>query len=328
MRTRSWLAQAALAVSLVGPLSPHVAVGAPPAASTASDADDAAKVKFAAAVKLHKAGKFEEALGLFRELVQTTASPNARLYVALCLEQLGKNVEAYKEMLHTMKDAGARSDGKYEQTRDAAESELAVLNVRVAKLVVTVVDSPPGLAVTVDGVPVDASDIGGSLLLEPGAHKIEASADHQATQVRDVHLDVGETRAVALAFDKPTSEPAGTKMAGPATPTMKWAGYGAAAVSGGGLVVFAVAGLMARGKYNSLREHCGEMRCVDPNYQDDIDSGKSLQTVANVGLVVAVAGGVAAGALIYWGSRDGGTPSRVTAAPLPGGAYATFGTSF
>ena len=157
MAPRCWLVRTALATLLVGAVSPPVAAGAPPSGATsgatASDADEAAKAKFAAALKLHKAGKFEEALGLFRELVQTTGSPNARLYVALCLEQLGKNVEAYKEMLHTMKEAGARNDGKYQQTRDAAEAELAVLNVRVAKLVVTLADSPPGLAITVDGFP-------------------------------------------------------------------------------------------------------------------------------------------------------------------------------
>src|SRR4051794_9904808 len=109
MALRCWLVRTVLAASLVGVLSPQVAAGAPPSGATASDADEAAKAKFAAALRLHKAGKFEEALGLFRELVQTTGSPNARLYVALCLEQLGKNVEAYKEMLYTMKEAGARN---------------------------------------------------------------------------------------------------------------------------------------------------------------------------------------------------------------------------
>jgi len=159
----------------VAPGAPPPAAGAAPAPAGGA-ADDAIKAKFALALKLHKAGKFDEALPLFRELVQATQSPNARLYVGLCLQQLGKHSEAYKEMAQTVKDASLHGDTKYEQTREAAQSELAVLNVRVGKLVVTLPETPPGLVVSVDGAPIAERDFGGSLVLEPGGHRVEATA--------------------------------------------------------------------------------------------------------------------------------------------------------
>src|SRR3954462_2259289 len=76
---------------------------APPAfAQVASDPDataaepGAAKARFTNAQKLFKLGQFSEALPIFTELVETTHSPNARLYVAHCLQQLRNRVDAYK----------------------------------------------------------------------------------------------------------------------------------------------------------------------------------------------------------------------------------------
>ena len=250
-------------------------------------------------------------------------SPNARLNVALCLEQLGKNVEAYKEMLHTMKEAGARNDGKYQQTRDAAEAELAVLNVRVAKLVVTLADSPPGLAITVDGVPVEASDIGGSLLLEPGAHKIEAAADHQSlrfatctsTWVRPApwHWPSRRRPRSPRSRKRPGLPPPHHAMGGGYGVLLPWPAGGwlsspspgswhgesttpCASTAGGALVP------------QRPRRH--RFRQVAPDRgQRGADRGGAV--------------GVAARRALLLGSRNGGRP-RATAAPLPGGGYVTY----
>jgi hypothetical protein len=328
MRGSRAIALAALVSFVASSTTSAWAQNAPAAAGAPVD-DGAIKAKFANALKLHKMGKFDEALPIFRELVQVTQSPNARLYVGLCLEQLGKNAEAYKEMAQTVKDVGQHADPKYDQTREAAQAELAVLNVRVGKLVVTLPETPPGLVVNVDGTPIAERDIGASMVLEPGGHRVEASATGLAPVARQVTVEGGETRTVTIAFAKP--EPVAAKPApAPEAPSshagLRLAGFTAAGVGGAGLVMFAVTGVMAKGKYNSLKSACGDRPCSDPKYSGDIDSGKTLQTVANVGLIIGVVGVVGGGALVYFGSRK--DAPRATAAPLPGGGFVSYAASF
>jgi len=324
------LAQAVALLLVASSLAPAWAqVAAPAPAAPGATADETAvKAKFAAAIKLHKAGKFDEALPLFRELVQATQSPNARLYVGLCLQQLGKNSEAYKEMAQTVKEASLHGDPKYDQTRDAAQAELAVLNVRVGKLVVTLPETPPGLVVNVDGAPIAERDLGGSLVLEPGGHRVEASATGLTPVTREVTLEGGETRTVTIAFSKPEQVAARPEpVPEPASrATMRLAAFTALGVGGAGLVIFGVTGLMARGKYNSLKTACGDAHCTDPKYAGDVDSGKSLQTVANVGLVIGAVGLASGAALFYFGSRK--DAPRAAATPLPGGGYVTYAATF
>jgi hypothetical protein len=332
MRVPRTLAQTVALLLVASNLTPAWAQPAPAAPVTAPQGGDEAaiKAKFAAALKLHKAGKFDEALPLFRELVQTTQSPNARLYVGLCLQQLGKNSEAYKEMAQTVKDASLHGDTKYDQTREAAQSELAVLNVRVGKLVVTLGESPPGLVVNVDGAPIPERDLGTSLVLEPGGHRVEASATGLTPVTREVTLEGGETRTVTIAFSKPEPVVVSKPQPAPEPPashtSMRLAAFTAVGVGAAGLIMFGVTGLMAKGKYNSLKNACGDRPCTDPKYSGDIDSGKSLQTVANVGLVVGAVGLVTGGTLLLFSTRK--DAPRASATPLPGGGYVSYAASF
>jgi hypothetical protein len=334
MRVSRTLAQAVAVLLVASQLTPvwaQSAAPAPAAASPGAPPDEAAiKGKFAAALRLHKAGKFDEALPLFRELVQATQSPNARLYVGLCLQQLGKNSEAYKEMAQTVKDASR--DPKYDQTREAAQSELAVLNVKVGKLVVTLPETPSGLVVTLDGAPIAERDLGASLVLDPGGHRVEATATGHAPVTREVTVEGGETRTVTIAFSKPEPVAVAPKPEPPppeppaSRGAMRLAAFTAVGVGAAGMIMFAVTGVMARGKYNTLKDACGDRPCTDPKYAGDVSSGKSLQTVANVGLVVGAVGLVAGGTLLYFGTRK--DSPRATALPLPGGGYVSYAASF
>src|SRR5689334_2876510 len=96
------------------------------AAQTAAVAADT-REQFAAAQKLFEAKDFTGALPKFKELVDATGSPNARLYVARCLRELGRTAEAYDEMATTVRDATQRAEAetKYAPTRDAAAAEMA-----------------------------------------------------------------------------------------------------------------------------------------------------------------------------------------------------------
>jgi hypothetical protein len=73
--------------------------------------------------------------------------------------------------------------------------------------------------------------------------------------------------------------------------------YVAGAWGVAGFVTFAVAGAMNQSTYNGLETACGNQGCP-PGKQEEINSGKTQQTIANVGLVVGIVG-VAAGATLF-----------------------------
>jgi thioredoxin-like negative regulator of GroEL len=112
-----------VAMALVAALS-----GAPGPASAepqqAGDAPSAQKL-YGSAQKLYDAGKYADALALFRQAYESSKSPNARLMVAACYGALGRNAEAYEEMAATLAEATERAetDAKYRPARDEAAKQ-------------------------------------------------------------------------------------------------------------------------------------------------------------------------------------------------------------
>jgi hypothetical protein len=277
----------------------------------------AAKAEFASAQKLFKMDKFGEALPIFRDLAETTHSPNARLYVGHCLQQLGKNVDAYKAFAAVVKEITEHPDPKYTPTREAAITQLAVLNVRLARVVVSLTDVPPGAAVTLDGAVVEEKDYGSAIVVEPGSHRVEVSAAGVAPMRREVRLDGGELKTVTLSFRKGDEEiafGASTNRLAPDAPsdtssddgaTMRTMGLVVGGIGVAGLAVFTVTGLMARSTFADLEAQCPN-GCTDAGHLDQIDRGKALQTTANVGLIGGLIGISAGTTLFILGQRRRG----------------------
>ena len=286
----------------------------PPGARASSEAaaplsEPSTKAKFAEALKLYKSGKPTEALPLFRDLAKATRSPNAELYVGYCLSDLGKRLDAYDAFTATLRNIAERPDARYDSTREAAEGQLALLNVRLSKIVITVVEPPPGFAVTLDGAAVEEKSLGSSIVVEPGAHQVDAVGTGMKPVHMEMSLDAGQLKTVNLVL-KPAeddkSRAAGAPppaSAPPAARPVRTAGYVAGAAGIVGLGVFTVAGLMAKSTYDTLSRECGAAGCSDAAHRSDIDRGKSLQTVANVGLVVGLVGVAAGSTLILIGSK-------------------------
>jgi hypothetical protein len=333
---RRSLAVLTAAAILAAPLAPARAAGAD---EPAVGADSAAKAKFADALKLYKSGNVAEALPLFREVAESTRSPNAELYVGYCLAQTAKRTDAYRAFALVLKQISEHPDEKYEPTREAAETQLAILNVRLAKLVILIADVPPGVAVTLDGVAVEEKTLGSSIVVEPGTHHIEASATGLSPVRRDVSLEGGELKTLNLSLKKteqaqssplapaPAASPAATSGPPEDKHPIRTAGYVTGAVGVAGVAVFAITGLMAKSTFNTLDRECGAAGCSDSGHQNDIDRGKSLQTIANVGLVVGVVGLVGGGTMVLLGGgKHKESGARVSLSS--GGGFVTYGGSF
>ena len=88
-------------------------------------------------------------------------------------------------------------------------------------------------------------------------------------------------------------------------------GFSSLGIGAAGLAVFAVAGVSAKSVHDDLEAECGAGGCSDAEHQNDASRGKTLQTVANIGLVVGLAGAASGTLLLLVGQNP--TPAHATA---------------
>lgn len=276
----------------------------------------AATKKFREAQKKYEQKDYPAALELARMAHEVSNSPNARLYIARSLRELGRHAEAYEEMSIVVREATerAQSEVKYEPTRDAAAAELALLARKVGRVIIAVADPPPGTKVEMNGEPIDDKRLGEPIAVMPGEVVVRATTSGSDPIEKKIEVGAGATKTIALAFagaspesDEdsaavPETEPMDTGgKTQPSGGTLRTVGFVTAGVGVAGLVVFGVAGSMAKSEFDGLEEECNGERCTDPKYADNVDSGKRLQTIANIGLVVGAVGLIAGGTMILLG---------------------------
>jgi hypothetical protein len=183
---------------------------------------------------------------------------------------------------------------------------------------------------TLDGAPVASNRVGEPIAVEPGARVVTVTAPSGGVVRREVTVAAGETKTLALAL--PGDGPRADSTA-PPSDTGETSGGGARivgfAVAGlgvAGMVVFGVAGVMAQGKFSTLETECGGARCTDPKYADVVDSGKTLDTIANIGLIAGASCLAIGGAMIIFGGPSAKEPSASAAVTLAPGGAAVRGT--
>lgn len=279
------------------------------AAPTRAAEDGDAKRAFVEGTELYGEGKLEEALEKFRFAHEGTGSPNARLYLARCLNDLGRFAEAYHEMKKTLDEASAmaKQSRKYAKTRDAAAAQLAMIEPKISKVVIALVGEDDKTVVTVDGEEISKKQLGVPLVYEPKTLTLRAESPGKPAAERSVELEAGETQTVTLQIKAPdgggSSVASGTGGGhggdtggdGSGLNGMQVAGIVLGVVGVAGMGVFAVTGAMTLDRRDTLEEECGGTNCTDPKLQDTIDEGETFKLVANIGLIagiVGIAGGV------------------------------------
>ncbi len=249
-----------------------------------------AEVRFAEGQDLFDTKRYERALPIFEGLLDETSSPNARLYVARCLRELGRLPEAYDHMKATVKDATARAatDPKYVETRDAAAAELALLEARVARVIVALVEGATAPAIKINGAPVAESELGEPRTVLPGKVFVEIERAGQASERRELQIPAGESRTIALGASAastvvPAPEPTAEGGA------LRWIGVGVGVLGVGSFATFIGTAVRSDEIYADVEAACGGVRCADDSFGTQIDEGKTLETVATA---TAIIGGV------------------------------------
>lgn len=308
--------------------------------SPAAFAQDDAAEAFSQGVALFEQNKCAEALPLLEKAVNVTGSPNARIYVARCLLELGQVAEAYEQMKTTVADATTRAetDKRYEPTRDSGAAELAILEQKIGKVVIAIENPPPGLSIELAGRNIPATRIGEAIAVAPGAVTLKVRAPGKRPIVREVSVVAGKMETIPLTlFDEGTAPPQPPGPA-PAPPAPKHEGTqmvgGELRIVGfilGGLGLVGVgigAGLAVKADsdFSDIDEECGGNTCPTP-FQDRVDDGRSLELGGNIALF-AGAGLAAAGLLmIVFGGPDE-VPVEAAVAPVVGGGTLHIGGRF
>jgi Tetratricopeptide repeat len=284
----------------------------PPCTAAAQD-DQATEVRFKSALTKFHAGDYAGALPILRQVADTTDSPNARLYVARSLRELGRLDEAYAEMRRTVRESTerAKTEDRYVGTRDASASELAELEPRVGKLIVVLVGDPASPTVTINDKELPTAALGQPTPVMPGTIHLVATAAGKGSLSRDVEVAGGKVETVTLtlpdagATEGPTAQASngGGEDEGVATTggEIRLAGYGVAGLGVVGMVMFGVGKALADKKYKKVRDACGGVRCTDPAVAGDIDAGKKLDALTTAGLVIGIAGLAGGAAMIVFG---------------------------
>ncbi|WP_437602764.1 hypothetical protein WMF28_14170 [Sorangium sp. So ce590] len=146
---------------------------------------------------LMKKGKLAEACPKIEESYRLSPRSATLLALATCHEKQGKLATAWSEYIDL--GAAARKEGNKRLEADA-KARGARLEPRLPRLTVNV--SRPaaveGLEVTLDGAPLDSSIWGQARPIDPGAHKVSASAPGRKTWEGSVSIKRGERKAVAV----------------------------------------------------------------------------------------------------------------------------------
>jgi hypothetical protein len=287
------------------------------------------------------AKRYTEALPLFERVADELDSPNAQLYVARCQRQLGRLVRAHAAMSKTVAMATTRaaSESRFTATRDEATKELAELEQEVGRVIVRLVDAPAGTQVEIAGAAVALDQ---EVVVVPGEVRVDAMVPNRALHRQMVNVRAATVVDVQIALPAvpapapaPVVSPMPTPQPTPVVPpsdrgwtedgTVRTLGYVTAGLGVAGVVTFAVAGTMANSRFSDLEKTCGGP-CTDPTLQDDIDGGRRLDLIANVGLGVGLGLSVAGALMIALGGES--DVPAVGAAWLPGGGVATLGGHF
>jgi hypothetical protein len=279
-----------------------------------------AQSRFAKGRDLLNKKQYDDALAEFRASHDIVASPNTRLEIARCLRTAGKLVAAYAELGRTSIEAKELlgQDNRYQRAYDAAIAERKEIEPQLGFVTLTVQNATDDTTVTVGGEEIKRAAWSEPIPVTPAESEIVVNSTGHAPVKTSVNIAAGQRQALtidALSGDAGATPPAPTEAAPAESPSSgpslrTWA-YMAGGVGVAGLATFGIFAVLAKGTYDDLNGACHGGPCP-PDKSGEISSGKTQQTVANVGLAVGLVG-VAAGATLFVLSMPKSSPSTTTA---------------
>lgn len=271
-----------------------------PARALAQNADNKvqAEALFEEGRRLLDAKNFAAACPKLEASQKLDPGAGTLLNLAACYEGNGQLASAWV----TYKDAAAAAQGRHPDWADQASKKADELKPKLSHLTVVVSQSVPGLEVKRDGNVIAEGVLGAAMPVDPGTHRIDATAPGRVPFSTQVVIPASQGSATVTI-------PVLGAQAGPATQTSVPSKAGntqrllGVVVTGVGVVgigVGAVFGVLALGKKSSASNNCSPdyTVCKTQDGIDDVNAAKSDGFVSTVTLI----GGAAfatAGIVLY-----------------------------
>jgi hypothetical protein len=295
----------------------RMAGAADPSAATAATA----QALFDDARRLFDDGRVREACEKFGASEKIEPREGTLLNLALCHQKEGKTATAWIEFIAAR--ARARSEGLAERERFATEhiDALAPTLVRL-RLVVAAEARVPGLNVTLDGEKVLDAAWGTDMPVDPGPHRLEASAPGRVGWRRNVEVGDHADHPVVV-VEIPSLSPAADPSPVHGSPDVAQArsrsngqrvlGFSILGAGAAGVVVGSIFGVAAIGKSHDAQSACSSTGCgptAQSLHQEGLQDAWISDFAIGGGLVAAAVGAY----LVLSAGPTGANPPALRAA--------------
>ena len=279
--------------------------------------------------KLLSDGKVAQACPKFAESYRLDPALGSLLNLANCHQLEGKTATAWGEFREAEQQARRAKDAKRQKY---AASKAGALEPSLPKLIVTVVDPAPNIAVTRDGVALGEASLNTALPVDPGEHVIAAEAPGRERWETRIEAAAGQRSSVVVpalemaeapeapAPPEPAAAPApaptAPKRAVPDASTGSGARTAGLVIGGLGLASVAVGAVFA-GLFFDARSACNEdLECRGQDDHPRRDAMNSRGTISGVTLGAGAAGLIVGGILFFTApSAPDADPEPVARAP-------------
>ena len=320
--------------------STSYAAGVSPAKATPVQREQA-QSRFIKGRDLYNRKKYDAALVELNASLDIVASPNTRLYIGRCLRDMGRTVAAYVELGRAAVEAKelVHEDARYEQAASAANDERAQLQPKLGFVEVSVTHPGESTSLRVAGDEVRRGGWAEPVPVVPGNVDVTVETPGQPPVTQTVAIRAGEHKQVAIDAAAETTPPPEPPPASATTidsngdgarSLMRPLAFATGGIAVAGLATFLVAGAMANGTHSDLEKACGNGPCP-PGHEGDISSGRTQQTLANVGLAVFAVAAAATVTLFVLGTpkkSTGSLPPSPTARLSAGPSFVTLQGAF
>jgi hypothetical protein len=270
-------------------------------------------------------GKYGDACPKLEESQRLDPAPGTQFNLGDCYEHLGRNASAWALFLNVA--AAAKSAGLSDREKTARERALAA-EAKLVKLSVQAPNAPSGMEITRDGVVVGRPQWGVPVPVDPGTHRIVASAPGKKPWERTVDISaesiVVEVPGLADAAAS-SSAPSDAAPHEPEHPgrTQRMLAIVAAGVGVIGIGVGSAFGLKDKSKLDDSTSHCRGNACDAEGVSlrsDAIAAGNVSTAMFTVGILALAGGGV-----LWFTAKSADAPPAQTTALRVSPTFTTSG---
>jgi tetratricopeptide (TPR) repeat protein len=291
-------------------------------------------------------GRYKEAADLFAKAESLMHAPPHLLYLARSHAKLGQFVKAREDYLRITKEQlPPNSPQAFREAQSTAKKELEAINPKIGSLEIKVegAEAAKDLSIKVDGNAIASVLVGVPQPIDPGEHRVEASAAGMRAQPQTVRLADGEKTTTTLKLEpdpsaaaasapvatepgaapapQPISDTSASMESTGSTNGMRIGSYVAFGVGAVGLGLGTVFLLQAGSKRSDADALCNLPNGACPTSRraeiDGLDSdAKSASTLSVVGFAVGGAG-IAAGVVMLVLSNKSESSSSARPAVYP-----------